>query len=64
MYLRFYNAKGRKLGYSSTTPATESKDRQWGINYFKGRVTKIVTQVNGKPVRTHIIITRKIQENK
>ena len=58
MYLRFYDASGRKLGYAATTPSAESKDRQWGINYFKG-VTKIVTQVNGKAVRTHIVITRK-----
>jgi len=58
MYLKFYDASGRKLGYAGTTPTAERKDRKWGINYFKG-VTKVVTQVNGKAVRTLIIITRK-----
>ena len=57
MFLKFYNASGRQLGHTSTTLASERLDRQWGINYFKG-TTRVVTQVNGKAVRTHIIITR------
>ena len=58
MYLKFYNASGRQVGYSSTTHKDAAKDRAWGINYFKG-VTRIVTQVKGKAVRTHLIVTRK-----
>lgn len=57
MFLKFYNASGRQVGYASTDPRNLTKDRAWGIKNFKG-VTRIVTQINGKAVRTHIIITR------
>ena len=63
MFLKFYDSTGRQLGHSSTTPASERLDRQWGIKYFK-KVARVVTQVNGKAVRTHIIITRKNQGDK
>ena len=58
MFLKFYNASGRQVGYASTDSRNITKDRAWGIKHFKG-VTRIVTQVNGKAVRTHLIITRK-----
>mgnify|MGYP004368794571 CR=1 FL=1 len=57
MFLKFYDKTGRQLGHTSTTPASEKRDRQWGIKYFKN-VARIVTQVKGKAVNTHIIITR------
>ena len=57
MFLKFYDKSGRYLGYSGTTPASERVDRQWGINYYK-KVARVVTQVNGKTVKTHIIINR------
>ena len=57
MFLKFYDKSGKQLGHTSTTPASERLDRQWGIKYFKN-VARVVTQVNGKATRTHIIITR------
>ena len=58
MFLKFYNSRGRQVGYASTDPRNVSKDRDWGVKHFKG-VTRVVTQVNGKAIRTHLIITRK-----
>ena len=63
MYLKFYNASGRQVGYGSTNPRDAAKDRARGIKYHKN-VTRIVTLLNGKPIQTHIIITRKVQETR
>ena len=57
MFLKFYNSNGRQVGYASTDPRNLVKDRAWGIKNFKG-VTRVVTQVNGKAVQVHLIITR------
>ena len=57
MFLKFYDASGRQLGYTGTNSFSIKRDRAWGIKHFKG-TTRVVTQVNGKTVNTHIIITR------